>query len=384
MKTITDQLQDVDDPLALLAGLIALSPVAYQVYRPDGHSMLVNDAFRRLFGSEPPPEYNILEDEVAARTGVLPLIHRAFTGQTVFVPATWYDPRDLTRIHVTEGRRCAFESTFLPLRNRQGAVTHVVVTFKDVTDVLQAQEGYQRLLDSASAVERQEENRRKPGRNAFMANVSHELRTPLNSILGFTDVLLHDADQPLEPVQREYLEHVYTSAQHLLQVINSVLDLTKAEAGTLRFQREPVDVTEVVQAVTKAVTPIAQEKQIEVDTQITLQDVVNTDVVRLRQVLYNYLSNSLKFTPSRGHVTLRVCPDGEGYFRVEVQDDGIGIATADIHRLFTEFVQLERGYAGTGLGLALCKRLVEAQGGTVGVSSERGRGSTFFARLPAV
>ena len=123
----------VDDPLALLAGFFDYAPVAFQVYGVDGHSLLVNSAFRRLFGSVPPPEYNVLEDEIAERAGVLGQIRRAFQGEIVRTPPVWYDPRELNQVHVAEGRRIAMEATFFPLRNARGAVDHVAIAFRDVT-----------------------------------------------------------------------------------------------------------------------------------------------------------------------------------------------------------------------------------------------------------
>jgi signal transduction histidine kinase/CheY-like chemotaxis protein len=133
-------LEGLGDPVALLESIFAFAPVGFQIFRMDGRSLVVNDAFRRLFGVEPPPDYNVLHDEIAARAGVLNLIHRAFAGETIRVPATWYDPRELEHVRVTEGRRVAIEATFFPLVGPGGAVEHVGITFKDVTDEVLARE----------------------------------------------------------------------------------------------------------------------------------------------------------------------------------------------------------------------------------------------------
>jgi PAS domain S-box-containing protein len=132
---IASRLRDVPDPLALLETLFDVAPVAFQLYRADGHSLLVNPAFKTLFGSEPPPEYNVLHDDIAARAGLLDLIRRAFAGETVRLPPTWYDPRELERVKVSEGRRVSIETTFCPLRNRSGELTHVIAVFIDRTEV---------------------------------------------------------------------------------------------------------------------------------------------------------------------------------------------------------------------------------------------------------
>jgi signal transduction histidine kinase len=140
MDDIRQRLAGIVDPLALLEGIFTHSPVALQIYRADGHCLLVNQAFLDLFGAEPPPEYNVLEDDIAEKAGVLGLIRRAFTGETVSIPPVWYDPRDLKQIHVTEGRRVCMESTFFPLHDANGKVAHVAITFKDVTEVMVARE----------------------------------------------------------------------------------------------------------------------------------------------------------------------------------------------------------------------------------------------------
>ena len=130
-------LGSIADPRALLEGLFEHSPLAFQIYRADGHCLLVNRAFRELFGSEPPPEYNVFRDEQLERQGFLGLVHRAFTGETVHVPPHWYDPRELRHVEVREGRRVAIEVTLFPLRGEGGAVEHIALCFKDVTSELE-------------------------------------------------------------------------------------------------------------------------------------------------------------------------------------------------------------------------------------------------------
>ena len=230
----------------------------------------------------------------------------------------------------------------------------------------------------------QESNRLK---SEFLANMSHELRTPLNSIIGFAE-LLHEGEVPADsPEHKEFLGDILNSGRHLLQLINDVLDLAKVEAGKLEFRAETVELGVLTAEVVAVVRSMAASKQIRVDvaSDPTI-DRVTLDPARLKQVLYNYLSNAIKFTNEGGHVRVRVRRDGAQMFRVEVEDDGIGIAERDLGRLFVEFQQLDSGatkrHSGTGLGLALTKRIVEAQGGSVGVRSTPGRGSVFSAILP--
>jgi signal transduction histidine kinase/DNA-binding response OmpR family regulator len=232
----------------------------------------------------------------------------------------------------------------------------------------------------------QEANRLK---SEFLANMSHELRTPLNSIIGFAD-LLHDGEVgPLAGKQKDFLGNILASGRHLLRLINDVLDLAKVEAGRLEFRPEPIDPAVVLAEVVAILRTTSQSRKVAVDSLVDPRlGEVTLDPSRFKQVLYNYLSNALKFTPAGGRVTVRVRVESPELFRVEVEDTGVGIAAEDIPRLFVEFQQLDAGAAkkegGTGLGLALTRRLVEAQGGSVGVTSKPGAGSVFHALLPRV
>ncbi|HEX3479114.1 MAG TPA: response regulator [Kofleriaceae bacterium] len=259
------------------------------------------------------------------------------------------------------------------------------INIVDLRERLRAEEIRRRSVDLELQNRRiQEANRLK---SEFLANMSHELRTPLNAIIGFAE-LLHDGQvDPGSPTHKEFLGDILSSGRHLLQLINDVLDLAKVEAGKLEFRPEPVELPRLVSEVVAILRTTAAHKQIRLQTQVDSSVASLTiDPARLKQVAYNYLSNALKFTPAGGSVTLRVKPNGPDQFRLEVEDTGIGIAPADLGRLFVEFQQLEAGAAkrhqGTGLGLALTRRLVEAQGGSVGVKSAVGAGSTFHACLP--
>jgi PAS domain S-box-containing protein len=228
-------------------------------------------------------------------------------------------------------------------------------------------------------------------KSQFLANMSHELRTPLNAVIGFAD-LLHTGAVPTDSLKHKlFLGHIATSGRHLLQLINDVLDLSKVESGRFDFYPEPVQLPMLVAEVRDILETAIQRKKLvfSADIDAALDGLV-LDPARLKQVLYNYLSNAIKFTPDGGHVGVRAFAEGRNHFRLEVHDNGIGIAEADLPRLFTEFQQLDAGHGklhqGTGLGLALTRRLVQAQGGTVGVRSASGMGSVFYlvlGRVPA-
>ena len=222
----------------------------------------------------------------------------------------------------------------------------------------------------------------------FMANMSHELRTPLNAIIGFADLMHDGLTGPVSAEQRDFLNDIRTSSRHLLQLINDVLDLAKVESGTLQVMPEAVDLADVIGEVRDIVRGMASDRRLEVELQLASDlGSVTVDPAKLRQILYNYVSNALKFTPEGGHVAIRAALAGDA-FRIEVEDTGIGIASEDLRYLFLPFRQLDasatKRYQGTGLGLALAKRLAEAHGGKVGVQSARGIGSTFWVELPRV
>jgi PAS domain S-box-containing protein len=259
------------------------------------------------------------------------------------------------------------------------------VSITDLRDRYRIEEIRRRAIELELQNRRiQEANRLK---SEFLANMSHELRTPLNAIIGFAE-LLYDGQVPADsPQHKEFMGDILTSGRHLLQLINDVLDLAKVEAGKLDFRPEPIDVAKVLGEIVSITRTAASAKKIKVELQIDPSvATVTLDPSRFKQVAYNYVSNALKFTPESGRVTIHIKPENDLAFRLEVEDTGVGIAAADLGRLFVEFQQLDAGAAkrhqGTGLGLALTRRLVEAQGGAVGVKSVVGKGSVFHAVLP--
>ena len=232
----------------------------------------------------------------------------------------------------------------------------------------------------------QEANRLK---SLFLANMSHELRTPLTAIIGFADLLQMGVIPQSAPQHQIFLGHIGSSGRHLLRLINDVLDLSKVESGKFEFFPEAFDLSVLVEEVRSILQTEIQRKQLRVvaDIEPSVGSLV-LDAGRLKQVLYNYLSNAIKFTPVGGLITLRASAAGARHFRLEVEDNGVGMAAADLPRLFTAYEQLDAGttkkYEGSGLGLALTRRLVMAQGGSVGVRSTLGSGSVFHFELNRV
>ena len=225
-------------------------------------------------------------------------------------------------------------------------------------------------------------------KDEFLANMSHELRTPLNAILAFSESLLEQIRGPLNERQQASLRNIETSGRHLLALINDVLDIAKVESGRMELQREIFSIADVCEFSLLFVKELALKKQLR--QEFHLQDrqaKVYADPKRLKQMLVNLLSNAVKFTEKGGRISFEVTTDAEeGVVRFTVEDTGIGMSSEGIARLFQPFIQLDsslsRQHDGTGLGLALVRRLAELHGGSISVESEPGKGSRFTIALP--
>ena len=223
----------------------------------------------------------------------------------------------------------------------------------------------------------------------FLANMSHELRTPLNAVIGFAEILASGAGGPLTPQQTEYLTDIRSSGNHLLSVINDILDISKAEAGKIELQEEEIELADFAHSTVRLMLATARNKNIEVLTSIPeslTRLAVRVDVRRFRQVVLNLLSNAIKFTPDDGRVQVSVAVPDAGGVALTISDTGVGIDAKDLTKVFAPFEQgdssLSRKYEGTGLGLALVKALIELHHGKVTLSSTPGVGTEVMLWLP--
>jgi len=223
----------------------------------------------------------------------------------------------------------------------------------------------------------------------FLANISHELRTPLNAIIGFTEIMRAEIFGPVGQKQyQDYLGDIHASARHLLDVINDILDVAKAEAGKLELEEEEVAVAEVIPAAVRLVQERAHRNELTVSINAPEGlPPLYVDKRKIKQILLNLLSNAIKFTPPGGRIAIKAMLDPSGDFLVEVTDTGIGIAPEDIPVALSPFGQvdgrLSRKYEGTGLGLPLTSAMVELHGGALSIASEVSVGTTVTVRLPA-
>ncbi len=226
-------------------------------------------------------------------------------------------------------------------------------------------------------------------KSEFLANMSHELRTPLNSILGFSEILKDNLAGKMTPQQeQECLANIHSSGRHLLNLVNDVLDLSKIEAGRLELQYEEFQVGSCISEVLTVVRPLAERASINLVVELDNESaLLRADKGKLKQILYNLLANAIKFTPEGGQAVVKTrTKPRAGQLILQVKDSGIGIDPEHHEQIFSEFFQVQaaadRRFEGTGLGLALVKRLVGLHGGTIKVDSQLGRGATFTVTLP--
>jgi PAS domain S-box-containing protein len=266
----------------------------------------------------------------------------------------------------------------IPILDATGEPAFLLGISEDITEAKKTQEALRHAQEEAERANRV--------KSQFLASMSHELRTPLNAILGFSELLSDDTTGRFdEATRRRFLDQIHNSGDHLLQLINDILDLSKVEAGQMELQLHPVELGSLINEARATVEPLAQNKAIALNAEPGPELHLIADAAKVKQMLLNLLSNAIKFTPNGGSIQIRA-RQVDSWAEIAVSDTGIGIAAEDLGRLFTEFQQLDAGpgrqQEGTGLGLALTRRFAELHGGQVNVESALGKGSTFTLRLP--
>ncbi len=385
------------------------SPAIAWITDADGRHLYMNRAWNDAFGLDRyewigKTAFDLVPFDVATRI-------RESDADVLRLDRTVEIPDDLVFLH---GRQLHWNCFKFPFRNAAGetllggiaidvTARHLAeqeraraeALLREANDSLEATVAARTAELEAALVRAEAADRTK---SAFLATMSHELRTPLNSILGFTGIILQGLAGPLTEEQRKQLGMVRDSARHLLELIGDVLDISRIEAGQLEVHAEPFDLRAAIDRVTGSVKPMLERKALTLA--VGLSPDVGTmvsDRRRVEQILLNLVTNAVKFT-DEGQVTITVTLDARSHgdedtadvpgrvVRIAVADTGVGIAPDDLPALFTPFYQIDTGltrqHEGTGLGLAICRRLTELLGGTIGVASQPGQGSTFTVSLP--
>jgi PAS domain S-box-containing protein len=343
----------------------------------DGKMMRGNPALARLNGYDSEEALIAGVNDIATEWYVDPTRRAEFqrrmaeTGTVENFESEIYRHKTRERIWISENARL--------VRDAEGNPSHYEGTVRDITAAKRAQVALRAAMEQACIA--------NESKSAFLANMSHELRTPLNAIIGFCELMMLETFGPLgDRRYGGYLKDVHFSANHLLQLIEDILDLSKAEARKIELDERPID----LEVATSSAVRLLAERARRAEVTVTLEfpadlPVIRVDERRLRQVLLNLLSNAVKFTPAGGSVRVTAQRASDGGVTLSVIDTGIGIKAKDLDRVFQPFVQLDRAHQqeGTGLGLALCRNLVELHGGTIVLKSRPGEGTTAEMRLPA-
>ena len=344
----------------------------------NGKFLLFNDSAEKLLGlgaTDTTPDewidrYGLYHPDTVTRCvpSEVPLA-RAIQGQS-------FDSTELFVRNSNNADGVLISITGRPLKDENGNLRGGVVVFHDITVQKHAEEALVRAKEEAE--------RASKFKDQFLSTMSHELRTPLNAVLGFSDLLVDERYGTLNDRQRRYVDHIHTGGTHLLKLITDILDLSKIEAGRMEIAPEDVNIAAAFAEVLGALQPLADKKSQCLTKEVVARLYVRVDATRFKQILMNLVGNAIKFTPELGRIEL-VARQVGGQVRLEVRDNGPGIAPQEQQRIFEAFFRLtETGNAteGTGLGLAITARLVELHGSKLEIESEPGDGACFYFSLP--
>ena len=374
LARIADGLARLENPRELLEGLFAYAPVGFQIYNAEGRSLLVNQAFLQLFGSAPPPEYSIFKDEIAEQHGVSSLVRRAFDGETIQLPAFWYDPRELKHVKVEEGRRVAIEISIFPLKAKSGKVPFVALFHKDVTE-----------RETLGAALRQSQKLEAVGRLA--GGVAHDFNNLLTLMQGYLEFL-----QDVDPPHRSTVQEIAQAADRAARLTQQLLAFSRRQV----LQPRVVDLNAEVSELGKSLLRLIGE-QIELKT-LLAPDLghIQVDPGQLGQVLLNLSVNARDAMPQGGKLLIEtknveirrvdadLHPDVKPgvYVLLAVTDTGVGMDEATKRQIFEPFFTTKEMGRGTGLGLATVYGIVAQSGGAIEVFSEPGTGTCFRLYFP--
>jgi cell cycle sensor histidine kinase DivJ len=369
LQLITGAMGDVVLHLERSGGVISIAGETHKSYGLAEQDLKGRGLFQRIHVADRPSFLKLIVDAIATKSTAHAVV-RVRIGPTPSVPDEFVEPS----FNYFDARTCPVE----PDRSESGAAL-VICILRDVTIAKRADE------ELASA--RREAERATVTKTRFLANVSHELRTPLNAIIGFSEMLANEALAPSDLTKRrEYAEIIRDSGQHLLEVVNSILDISKIESGSMELHPEKFSLPELMDQCCDMMRLRAEQSGVSLSCRYhkAIEHIV-ADRRACKQILINLLSNAVKFTPASGHVEMRLRVDGDR-FVISVSDSGIGISPADLSRLGDPFFQasssLTRSHEGTGLGLSVVRGLVGLHDGSIVIESSPDSGTCVTVRLP--
>ena len=366
---------------AWLMEAIESFPPGFALFDEDDRLVVSNQAYRSMFSKA--------AGKPVANSSLLEFMARGFDAGDLKLPGgtyeDWVDRRRRLLNTGDENYEIALrDGRWMQVSDRRTTDGGSVTICTDVTELKAREAALDEARISAEVADRSKAD--------FLATVSHELRTPLNAVMGFSDMMRNEILGPVDnPRYAEYVVDIHDSAQHLLTLINDILDVSKAEAGQLVLFEEEVDVAGLIAGAIKLVRGQAEPNRVEIvaapgDPEACRPARIRADQRKLKQVLLNLLSNAVKFTPEGGRIEIVTGAGENGDFILEVSDTGIGIAEQDLAKVMIPFVQVDPGanrkFPGTGLGLPLSRALVELHGGRLEIESRLGRGTTVTVSLP--
>ena len=375
LATYTDS-PERDTQQSLLAHVADRLPLILNVKDRESRYLLMNAYQARLYGTTPEAALGrtaaeLLGAEYGAYTRRIDAEVIASGAATPFYEESYPAADGIVRRWLTSKA---------PVADAAGRVWAIATVSADITDRVRLEDGLRQAKEEAEAASR--------AKSGFLAAMSHELRTPLNAVIGFAEIMHQQALGPLGAAEyNDYAGHILSSGQHLLALINDVLDYARIEAGSLALNIRPVDLQQLLGASLAVIARTATAAGVELAIDLTGQKlVIHADSQRLRQVMLNLVGNAVKFTPRGGRVSVSLRPDMRGGAIIAVADSGVGIAEADLAHVFEPFWQADSGLdrlkEGTGIGLPLARQLIALHGGRLEIESRLGEGTRVTVLLP--
>ncbi len=352
--------------------LIQSSPICHKIFDPDlkmqfmsnsGVTALQIENVEDLYGKSFPPD----SAPESTRKIIIEHMHRAAKGETTIAEYHF----------VVEGKAMWFRTSFSPFFDSDGDLMYVRGDSMDITSM--------KIAEKNILAAKEEAEKASAAKSEFMSRMSHELRTPMNAILGFGQLLEIDTIEPLTPSQGNHLSEILKGGNHLLELINELLDLSRIESNKLNLSIENVYIQDVIEETLKLISPLAEKNNISIENKSYRNIYVLADRTKLKQVILNLLSNAVKYNSDNGSVVLESHVTYDGKVRISVKDTGAGLSLQQQKSIFEPFNRLgvdQTTIEGTGIGLTITKRLMEHMDGSIEIESKEGQGSTFILQFP--